>query len=215
VVDGINTVVLQGELLYPELKYTASGKALFKAKLRIPVTNRGGEPKDSFLRITAWEEFAEALGALPPNSRVRISARINERSYTDKAGQKKATTDIVVDGLESTTDPTGANDFMLQGEIVWPDYKMVGDRQTPLFKAKIKIPEPSRTNPGETRYCYVKITAWDTLAEGLNVLANSSPFVRVTGHVQERDWLDPRTNQKRVFTDAVVANYVPAEVEVV
>lgn len=214
-VEGINTVVLQGELLYPELKYTSTGKSLFKAKLRIPVTDRSGEAKDSFLRITAWDVFADALGAMSPNTRVRVSARINERSYTDKTGQKKATTDIVVDGLEETTDPAGANDFMLQGEIVWPDYKLVGDRQTPLFKAKLKIPEPSRTNPGEIRHCYVKITAWDAIADGLNVLANSNPFVRVAGHVQERDWVDPRTNQKRVFTDAVVANYVPSEAEVV
>jgi len=212
--EGINTVVLQGELLYPELKYTSNGHPLFKAKLRMPILDsRSGEQKHSVLRITAWDEFAEALNNLPPQSRVRVSAKIQERSYTDKNGMKKSVTDIVVDGLEATEDQSGANDFMLQGELVWPEFKLVGERGTPLFKAKVKIPEPSRKYPGEVRHSYVKITAWDNIAEGLNSL--SSPFVRVSGHVQEREWVDSRNNnQKRIFTDAVVTNYVPANSEV-
>ena len=207
--EGINTVILSGELLWPELKYTGNGKPLFKAKLKMPVADtRTGETKDSFLRITAWDEFAEALGALPARSKVRVSARIQERSYTDKNGQRKSSTDLVVDGMETTSEEMGSNDFMLQGELVWPEFKTVGEKQTPLFKAKVKIPEPSRTTPGEFRFSYVRITAWDDIAEGLSSL--SSPFVRVSGHIQERDWVDPRTTQKRIFTDAVVTNFVPA-----
>jgi len=208
--DGINHVVLQGELCWPELKYTGSGKALYKAKVRIPTTDqRTGEDRQAYLRITAWDDFATYLDSLEPRTRVRVSGRIQERSFTNRDGKKQNVTDIIVDGVETVDSDDGTNQFVLQGEIVWPELKQVGERGTNLFKSKVKIPFFREDDPDNLRHAYVRITAWDNLAEGLGEVGEGE-IVKVSGHIQDRTWTAP-TGQKRVFTDAVVTNFtVPA-----
>lgn len=201
--DGVNNVILQGELSWPELKYTNTGKALFKAKIKIPA----GDNKSSYLRIVAWEEFAEYLNSLAPNSRVRVSARIQERSFQNKDGDKQISTDLVVDGVETVSSTDGANYFLLQGEIAWPELKQVGERQTSLFRSKVRIPYTK--NDGSSGASYVRITAWDEMADGLGALGEGA-YVQVSGHIQDRTWNTP-TGQKKVFTDAVVTNFTTPE----
>lgn len=204
-VEGINAVLLQGELAWPELKYTNSGKALLKAKLRIPVVDeRSGEDRSAYLRITAWEQFAEYLNSLPQRTRVRVSGRIQERSFVNKEGQKQAVTDIVVDGVEAVESSDGENQFVLQGAVCWPELKQVGESGNSLFKCKIKAPYVR--DDGSTGNSYVKITAWGDIAEALGNFQEGQ-VVKVTGHIQDRTWTTP-TGQKRVFTDAVVTNFV-------
>jgi single-strand DNA-binding protein len=209
--EGINSVELQGEVCWPELKYTSNGKPLFKAKLRIPTTDqRSGDARESYIRVTAWDEFAEFLNSLPPRSRVRVSGRIQERSFTNREGRKQNITDIVINGVEQVESEEGINRFHLRGEVVWPDLKQVGERGTSLFRSKVIIPffredDPEKTN---LRRAYVRITAWDDLADSLGA-AGEGTLVDVTGHIQERSWTADN-GQKRIFTDAVVTNFVPA-----
>ena len=59
------------------------------------------------------------------------------------------------------------------------------------------------------RKAYIRITAWDDVAEGLDS-AGEGAIVDVSGHMQERSWNAPN-GQKRVFTDAVVTNFVPQQ----
>lgn len=203
--DGINSVLLQGELCWPELKYTNNGKALFKAKVRIPVVDqRSGEDRSSYLRITAWDQFAEYLNSLPARTRVRVSGRIQERSFTNREGQKQAVTDIVIDGAEAVEDTAGENQFVLQGEVRWPELKQVGESGNSLFKCKVRVPYVRED--GSTGNSYVKLTAWDEIADGLAAVGEGN-FVKVTGHIQDRTWT-AKNGQKRVFTDAVVTNFV-------
>lgn len=205
--EGTNSVILQGEICWPELKYTGSGKALFKSKLKIPTTDhRTGEARESYLRITAWEDFAEYLNSLPARSRVRVSGRIQERSFTNREGRKQNVTDIVVDGVEPVESEDGENFFLLAGTLQWPELRQVGERGTSLFKAKVKVPYYREDDPETLRHSYVRITAWDELAEGLGA-ASQGDTVKVSGHIQDRKWTDNRTGQNRVFTDAVVTNY--------
>jgi single-stranded DNA-binding protein len=202
--EGINNVLLQGELCWPELKYTGTGKPLFKAKIRIPTVDaRSSEDRNASLRITAWDEFAEYLNSLPPKTHVRVSGRIQERSFTNKEGQRQSVTDIVVDGAETVNVNSGENQFTLQGEVVWPELKRVGERETPLFKSKVKIPFVRQD--GSVGSSYIRITAWDETAEGLGSIGEGA-LVKVSGHIQDRTWTAP-TGQKRVFTDAVVTNF--------
>jgi single-stranded DNA-binding protein len=208
--EGINSVELQGELCWPELKYTSTEKALFKAKLRIPTTDqRTGEAGESYLRITAWEEFAEYLNSLPPRSRVHISGRIQERSFTNREQKKQNITEIIVNGAEVADSEEGINRFHLRGQIVWPELQQVGERGTNLFRSKVIIPFYREDDPDRLtlKKAYVRITAWNELAEGLSGMEADS-VVDVTGHVQERSWVADN-GQKRVFTDAVVTNFVP------
>ena len=107
---------------------------------------------------------------------------------------------------------TGENTFYLKGEIVWPDFKKVGVNDTSLFKSKLIIHYFREDDPATPRKSYVKITAWNELADDLAALAEGT-FVEVSGHMQERSW-DAPDGTKRVFTDAIVTNFVPAAVEV-
>ena len=207
--EGINNVELQGELCWPELKYTNTEKALFKAKIKIPsVNDRSGESQDTYLRITAWEEFALFLDSLDKHARVRVSGRIQERSFTNRDGKKQNVTEIIVNGAEQVESDEGINRFHLQGELVWPDLKQVGERGSNLFRSKVIIPFYREDDPNTLKKAYVRITAWDELAEGL-AEAGEGSLVEVSGHIQERSWT-AENGQKRVFTDAVVTNFVPA-----
>lgn len=208
---GTNSVVLQGSITWPELKYTSNGKALFKAKLKIPTTDeRSGEARESLLRITAWEDWAEWLGSLPQGTVIKANTRINERSYMHE-GRKRNVTDLVVDSAEIVENSTeGANFFVLEGTLQWPELKNVGERGTPLFHAKVKIPYYRTDDPETLRYSYVRITAWDELAEQLAQVGEQGS-VKVSGHIQERKWETP-DGQTRFFTDAVVTNFATSSV---
>lgn len=209
--EGINNVVLQGELCWPELKYTQSGKALYKAKIRIPVEDRAGEPNSAYMRIVAWEDFAEYFNTLPPKSRVKVSGRIQERSYNTKDGQRRSSTEIIVEGVETVEDEAGENTFYLKGEIIWPELKKVGINDSSLFKSKVVIPYFREDDPETPRKSYVKITAWNELADDLGALPEGAA-VEVSGHMEERSW-DAPDGTKRTFTDAIVTNFVPVAAE--
>lgn len=207
--EGINSVELQGELCWPELKYTQGGKALLRAKIGIPTTDeRSGIEKTSYVRVVAWEDFAEYLGNLEPRSRVRVSGRIQERSFENREGKKQNVTEIVIDGVEPAESDEGINRFYLRGQVVWPELKTVGERQTPLFKSKVVVPFYRDDEPENQRKSYIRITAWDDVASGLGA-AGEDAVVEVSGHIQERSWVNPQ-GQKRLFTDAVVTNFVLA-----
>ncbi len=208
---GTNSAVLQGSIMWPELKYTNTGKALFKCKLKIPTTDeRSGEARESLLRITAWEDWAEWLGSLSQGTVIKANTRINERSYTHE-GKKRNVTDLVVESADLVEEGAneGANFFVLEGTLQWPELKNVGERGTPLFHAKVKIPYYRADEPENLRNSYVRITAWDELAEQL-ALVGEQGLVKVSGHIQERKWNAP-DGQTRVFTDAVVTNFTAGE----
>ena len=208
--EGINNVELQGELCWPELKYTGSGKALFKAKIRIPTTDQySGDSRESHLRITAWEDFATYFDELPPRSKVRVSGRIQERSFTNRDGKRQNVTEIIINGAEPVDSDEGINRFHLRGELVWPDLKQVGERGTNLFRSKVIVPFYREDDPENLRKAYIRITAWDELAADLNA-SGEGAVVDLSGHIQERTWT-AENGQKRVFTDAVVTNFTRAE----
>jgi single-strand DNA-binding protein len=205
--EGVNFVELQGELCWPELKYTSNAKALLKAKLRIPIQDqKSGELRDSYLRITAWEEFAEYLDSLPQKSRIRASARIQQRSYDDRNGNKKRITELIINGVELVESEEGKNGFHLRGQIKWPELKQVGEAGTNLFSSKVVIPFYREDDPSTLRSAYVPITAWQDTAEQLSLMPEGT-IVDVTGHVEEtsREY----NGQNRVFTNVVVTNVVP------
>lgn len=206
---GTNSAVVQGSIQWPELKYTNSGKALFKCKVKIPTTDqRTGEARESLLRITAWEDWAEWLGSLPQGTTIKANTRINERSYVHE-GQKRKVTDLVVESAEIVETDEGANFFVLEGTFQWPELKNVGANGTPLFHAKVKVPYFRADDPETLRHSYVRITAWDELAEQLNEIGEGGA-VKVSGHIQERKWTSPE-GQNRIFTDAVVTNFTAGE----
>src|SRR5258708_37043444 len=87
----------------PELRYTPSGAAVVTFSI---ATNRtyvsDGEKKEEvdFHRIVAWNKLAELCGQLlKKGTRVFVSGRLQNRSWEGQDGQKRQTTEIVIEDM--------------------------------------------------------------------------------------------------------------------
>ncbi len=97
---GINKVILVGNLgADPEVRYTPQGTAVanFNLATNESYKNRDGElvEKTEWHRIVAWDRLAEICGEyLKKGSQVYIEGSLQTRSYEDKDGVTKYTTEI-------------------------------------------------------------------------------------------------------------------------
>jgi single-strand DNA-binding protein len=100
---SINKVVLLGNLTRdPELKYTPAGTAVctFGLATNRSWTTQDGQTKEEaqYHRIVAWQKLAELCSKLLTKGRkVYVEGRITYREYTDKNGQQRNITEIVLD----------------------------------------------------------------------------------------------------------------------
>ena len=100
---SINKVVLLGNLTRdPELKYTPAGTAVctFGIATNRAWTTADGQTKEEaqYHRIVAWQKLAELCSKLLTKGRkVYVEGRITYRDYTDKNGQPRHITEIVLD----------------------------------------------------------------------------------------------------------------------
>ncbi|OGK13157.1 hypothetical protein A3A93_06235 [Candidatus Roizmanbacteria bacterium RIFCSPLOWO2_01_FULL_38_12] len=100
---SINKVVLLGNLTRdPELKYTPAGTAVctFGVATNRSWTTADGQIKEEaqYHRIVAWQKLAELCGKLLSKGRkIYLEGRITYREYTDKNGQERHITEIVLD----------------------------------------------------------------------------------------------------------------------
>ena len=104
---GVNKVILIGNLgSDPELKYTPSG---------VPVTNfslatseswadkSSGERQErtEWHRLVLWRKLAEIANQyLKKGSKIYVEGRLQTRSWDDQNGQKRYTTEVVVDDMQ-------------------------------------------------------------------------------------------------------------------
>jgi single-strand DNA-binding protein len=103
---GINKVILVGNLgADPEMRYTPSGTAV--ANFRIATsetrTNKEGnkETKTEWHRIVTFGKLAEICGEyLAKGRQVYIEGRIQTRSWDDRDGNKRYTTEIVANTMQ-------------------------------------------------------------------------------------------------------------------
>jgi len=100
---SINKVTLLGNLTRdPELKYTPTGAPVctFGLATNRTWTTAEGQTKEDvqYHRITAWHKLAELCGKLLIKGRkVYLEGRITYRNYTDKTGQQRSITEIILD----------------------------------------------------------------------------------------------------------------------
>lgn len=89
----------------PDLRYIASGSAIVKFSV---ATNRRWKNKTSdewleetcWHNVIAWGELGENVAAsLTKGSRVTVTGRISNRSYEDREGVTKYTSEIVADSV--------------------------------------------------------------------------------------------------------------------
>ena len=101
----VNKVILIGNLgRDPEIKFTTSGDAV--VNFSIATTERWTKDgqkneKTEWHRIVAWRRLAEICGEyLKKGSQVYIEGKLQTRSWEDKDGNKRYTTEIVANNLQ-------------------------------------------------------------------------------------------------------------------
>lgn len=96
----MNIVTLHGRIAKdPETKSTQTGKTM--ARFTVAV-DRGGKDKGAdFISCVAWERTAELIAKyFVKGKEILLQGRIQTGSYTDNAGVKHYTTDIIVNNIE-------------------------------------------------------------------------------------------------------------------
>jgi len=99
--SGVNKVILLGRLgADPEMRFTSNGTAV--ANFRIATserwTNPDGEKEErtEWHRIVAFGKLGEICGEyLTKGKQVYIEGRLQTRTWEDKSGNKRETTEIV------------------------------------------------------------------------------------------------------------------------
>lgn len=97
-----NSVTLIGNLTRdPELRYTASGRAL--ASFGLAVNRRyqaNGEWQEqvSYFNVTAWGDLGEnAAASLTKGSRAIVFGRLEQREYENREGEKRTIVEVVAE----------------------------------------------------------------------------------------------------------------------
>ncbi len=102
----VNKVILLGRLGQdPELRYTPSGAAVTTCSLATNEVWKDGDgnkrERTEWHRVVLWRKQAELAGEyLKKGSKVYIEGRLQTRSWDDKDGNKKYTTEVVADTMQ-------------------------------------------------------------------------------------------------------------------
>ncbi len=103
---GVNKVILIGNLGGdPEVRYTPNGAAVANVSLATNEswTDRSGERQErtEWHRLVLWSKLAEIAGQyLRKGSKVFVEGRLQTRSWDDQSGQKRYTTEVVVNDMQ-------------------------------------------------------------------------------------------------------------------
>jgi single-strand DNA-binding protein len=99
--EGLNRVMLIGNLGQdPELRYTQSGQAVLNLRIATNESflNRDNERQErtEWHTVTIWGKRGEALNKIiSKGKQLYIEGRLQTRSWEDKQGQKRYTTEVV------------------------------------------------------------------------------------------------------------------------
>lgn len=133
----LNHVEVQGRLTAdPELRATNSGKAVasFSLACERDYAAEGAQRETDFLEVVAWGSTAQFIARNFNKGQMAIvTGRLQVRSWEDKNGQKRRTTEIVANNVyfcgKKETPAQGYD--KPTGEYQMPDYDLLDD-STPL-----------------------------------------------------------------------------------
>lgn len=98
---SFNKVILVGNLVAdPELKKTPGGVSVtsFGIAVNRRFTKQGEQPQTDFINIVAWRQTAEFVARYFHKGKpILVCGQLQNRSWTDKDGQKRYTTEVVAD----------------------------------------------------------------------------------------------------------------------
>lgn len=97
----MNRVMLIGRLTAkPELRYTPSNVPFVRFSIAVnrAFSNQDGQREADFINIVAWRKQAETIcNYFDKGNQIAIEGRLQTGSYDDKDGNKRYTTDVVLD----------------------------------------------------------------------------------------------------------------------
>ena len=104
--SGDNKVILVGRLgADPEMKYTNSGTGVCRFNIATSErwTDKGGQKQErtEWHRIVAWAKLGELCNEyLKKGRQAYIEGRLQTRSWEDKEGNKKYTTEVIANTVQ-------------------------------------------------------------------------------------------------------------------
>ena len=99
----MNIVIIKGKLARdPEIRTTKSGIAFARYTVAVDgYAKKGEDKKVDFLSCLSWGKTAEFIGKyFTKGKEIAGEGRIQTGSYTTESGEKRYTTDIVLDKVE-------------------------------------------------------------------------------------------------------------------
>lgn len=108
---AFNKVVLVGNLVAdPELRKTQSGTSVCSFKIAVNRRfQKDGQTETDFIEIVTWKGTAEFVSKYFRKGKpILVCGQLQNRSWTDKDGQKRYTTEVVAD--EATFVENKSND---------------------------------------------------------------------------------------------------------
>ena len=99
----LNKVVIMGRFTKdPELRRTGSGTAVTSFSLACDrdFKSQSGEKDTDFIEVVAWKNTAEFVSKYFSKGRMAVvEGRLQIRDWTDKAGNKRTTAEVVADNV--------------------------------------------------------------------------------------------------------------------
>ncbi|WP_028321476.1 single-stranded DNA-binding protein [Desulfatiglans anilini] len=125
---GVNKVILVGRLgRDPEIRYTTGGDAV--ATLSLATSDEWkdkntGERQErtEWHRVILWRRLAEISGEyLKKGSQIYIEGKLQTRSWEDRDGNKRYTTEIVAQNMQMLDSPAGGGRPSAPDKPPFPD----------------------------------------------------------------------------------------------
>ena len=99
----LNKIILMGRLTRdPELRQTQSGTKVASFSLAVDrdFKSQNGEKETDFIDVVAWRSTAEFVSKYFTKGRMAVvEGRLQIRDWTDKAGNKRTTAEVVADNV--------------------------------------------------------------------------------------------------------------------
>ena len=99
----LNKIIIMGRLTRdPELRRTGSGTAVTSFSLACDrdFKSQSGEKETDFVDVVAWKSTAEFVSKYFSKGRMAVvEGRLQIRDWTDKAGNKRTTAEVVADNV--------------------------------------------------------------------------------------------------------------------
>lgn len=131
----LNKTIIMGRLAHtPELKHTASGTTYTQFSLAVDrdfKDKQSGEKVTDWIDLVAWSNTAEFICKYFAKGRMMVaSGRLQTENYTDKQGNKRKSTKVIVENAyfgDSKRDGNGQTAPTAQATPTYDDYVKVPD----------------------------------------------------------------------------------------